>query len=69
MYIEGSFTHECQAAQELKIMKSYLVDLPIGAISNQFNQLKDTSWVLRKTERVRIQSLFAHINNNIHTKQ
>lgn len=29
----------------------YLVDLPIGAIPNQFDQLKDTSWVLGVKER------------------
>lgn len=29
----------------------YLVDLPIGAIPNQFDQLKDTGWVLGVKER------------------
>lgn len=33
-----------------QILKSYLVDLPIGAISNKLHQLKDTSWVLRERE-------------------
>lgn len=38
-----------------KDCESYLVDLPVGSISNQFNQLKDTSRVLRgdrQTDRV-----------------
>lgn len=29
----------------------YLVDLPIGAIPNQFDQLEDTGWVLGVKER------------------
>lgn len=31
--------------------ESYLVHLPVGAISNQFDQLKDTSWVLRRKRK------------------
>lgn len=35
----------------LSFCKSYLVDLPIGAVSNQFDQLKDPSRVLKQRGR------------------
>ena len=46
MLTEQSFT----AFVEFNITSSYLVDLSICSISNQFDQLKDTSWVLRERE-------------------
>lgn len=39
-----------QSKSTFSFYKSYLVDLPVGAIPNQFNQLKDPSWILKESE-------------------
>lgn len=50
--MKGAHAHRGNRAEGLP----YLVDLPIGAVTDQFDQLKDPSWVLRtrqnETERV-----------------
>lgn len=57
--------------QSLSMCISYLVDLPIGAVSYQLNQFKDASRILerqRKHDGIRINRTNRNINSYIQLK-